>query len=827
MNPIQLLNRIREVGGTVDVLEDDLRIRVHMSRLREEEASWLLANEQTLRDLFFSSGKTTTPAGYPYQWTGQKLKAEIGFDTETTLIQHPEDIPQLCLVSVSDGDDTFLLKPEQLLSFLQLHVDDTFIMHNAAFDYFVVEQYLGHNAGVWRWIADEGRMHDTMILDQLVAVADSDAYPRKRNLGLVAKQWAGMVIDKNDPYRLRYAELLHQDWSTADRGFFTYAARDAEATIRSWQTLRKKASSFKTATTYGLLTETLQTQASLALRQIELNGLQLDLPLVKSTEERFRQDMMQTVERLQQVPGAEGLFKKYKKTGEMRFSAGGKPQMDFGVLRGILQSIADANDIDVVITPSGKLSAAVAFWKQHEETDAFLKCWVHLEQTAKLNQFFKGLQVERIYPRYQTLVRTGRTSCSSPNIQQLPREGGFREMVVASPGHVLLVVDYSAVELRTLAAVCEARFGFSRLADIFRQRVDAHSYTAAVFADMTQEDFLQLPKEERKTLRQRAKALGFGVPGGLGAKSLVTYAKQSYSVDMTLEEAEAFRQLLITKVYPELELYLAEDGVGILAEALKADPKKVAMYFEDRTIGAAKKVVKGTPEKADGTPYKQFFIDRVWMQLQALNRNTLLTPKLLRKETGTELFRRLFWAPVTTTTGRRRAHVGFSQARNTPFQGMAADGAKLALWRLYRAGFRTVAFVHDEVVIELKEDSDWNTEAEQVCDIMREAMADVMQADIPIEVEFSLSRRCSDASSRSTNRGHAFELSSLTKHSISSSVGGSPNTSRDARRIRSRREARFTGISPCSSSRARTNRSTGICTHASLVTVGGGGSRIG
>ena len=356
-------------------------------------------------------------------------------------------------------------------------------------------------------------------------------------------------------------------------------------------------------------------------------------------------------------------------------------------------------------------------------------------------QFFKGLQSERIHPRYQTLVRTGRTSCSAPNIQQLPREGGFREMVAASPGHVLLTVDYSAIELRTLAVVCEKRFGFSRLGDIFRQKVDAHSYTAAVFAGLELDDFLQLPKVERKTLRQRAKALGFGVPGGLGAKSLVAYAKQSYGVTMTLEEAEDFRQLLITKVYPELELYLAEDGIGILAEALNVDAKTVGLYFDERFLGAAKKVVKGVPERADGTPYKQSSIDRVWLQLQALNKNPMLTPKLQRKETGTDLFRKLFWSPVTTTTGRRRAYVGFSQARNTPFQGMAADGAKLALWRLFRAGFRTVAFIHDEVVIELPEASHWNDETQQVCDIMKEAMQDVMQSDIPVEVEFSITER--------------------------------------------------------------------------------------
>ena len=38
-----------------------------------------------------------------------------------------------------------------------------------------------------------------------------------------------------------------------------------------------------------MLTETLQTQASLALRQIEINGLQLDLQLPKVERKTLRQ----------------------------------------------------------------------------------------------------------------------------------------------------------------------------------------------------------------------------------------------------------------------------------------------------------------------------------------------------------------------------------------------------------------------------------------------------------------------------------------------------------------------------------------------------------
>ena len=40
-------------------------------------------------------------------------------------------------------------------------------------------------------------------------------------------------------------------------------------------------------------------------------------------------------------------------------------------------------------------------------------------------------------------------------------------------------------------------------------------------------------------------------------------------------------------------------------------------------------------------------------------------------------------------------------SKNTPFQSLAADGAKLALWNLLHAGFDVYGFVHDEILVDL------------------------------------------------------------------------------------------------------------------------------
>lgn len=86
-----------------------------------------------------------------------------------------------------------------------------------------------------------------------------------------------------------------------------------------------------------------------------------------------------------------------------------------------------------------------------------------------------------VHPRYEVLTRNGRTRCSTPNIQGTPTAAGFRELFVAAPGQVLLTLDFCFIELCTLAAICESRYGFSVLGEVIRQGIDPHSFTAAIF----------------------------------------------------------------------------------------------------------------------------------------------------------------------------------------------------------------------------------------------------------------------------------------------------------------------------------------------------------
>src|SRR4029077_4189500 len=135
-------------------------------------------------------------------------------------------------------------------------------------------------------------------------------------------------------------------------------------------------------------------------------------------------------------------------------------------------------------------------------------------------------------------------------------------------------------------------------------------------------------------------------------------------------------------------------------------------------------ILAGDPKRLDGKPYQPSFVSRIWASLRGLNRNPELSEALTKRQPSEELAARICHAGVATLTGRIRGRVHYSQARNTPFQGLAADGAALALFALVREGFRVVGFVHDEVLVELPDEGGFVSESvvERVTEIMRRAM---------------------------------------------------------------------------------------------------------
>jgi DNA polymerase-1 len=128
----------------------------------------------------------------------------------------------------------------------------------------------------------------------------------------------------------------------------------------------------------------------------------------------------------------------------------------------------------------------------------------------------------------QTAASTGRLSSVNPNLQNIPVRGELgrkirKAFVPGARDQVLLVADYSQIELRVLAHLS----GDEALAEAFASDADIHAATAG--------KIFGLPPEQVDTeLRRRAKVVNYGLAYGMNAYGLAT------RLGIPPDEAQAF-----------------------------------------------------------------------------------------------------------------------------------------------------------------------------------------------------------------------------------------------------------------------------------------------
>ena len=114
----------------------------------------------------------------------------------------------------------------------------------------------------------------------------------------------------------------------------------------------------------------------------------------------------------------------------------------------------------------------------------------------------------RLHTSYrQTIAATGRLSSVEPNLQNVPirTELGkdIRRAFIADPGNVLVVADYSQIELRILAHLS----GDAVLTDSFKRGEDVHERTVV--------EMFGADKRTDKDMRRVAKMINYGIVYGL------------------------------------------------------------------------------------------------------------------------------------------------------------------------------------------------------------------------------------------------------------------------------------------------------------------------
>ena len=244
----------------------------------------------------------------------------------------------------------------------------------------------------------------------------------------------------------------------------------------------------------------------------------------------------------------------------------------------------------------------------------------------------------------------------------------------------------------------------------------------------------------------------------MGPQTLQKVAKNNHGKDLSIDEVEAALAAYHT-AFPELTIFLdrhperGDVDVGLeLARHLQLTPRAVdeatGRRHHDRLGsdepagvfgGMLLKVLgRASPANREGKPYDSETVAFLWAAAQKLadvisgneKQRARLVDQLRRRQPSRELQRAVVShfdkTPVMSATGRIRAGAKATASRNTIFQSVAADGGLLALWKLFRAGYRVVAFIHDEIVVEIPVGSDRDAHAADIARLMIEGMHEVI-----------------------------------------------------------------------------------------------------
>ncbi|SFM74584.1 DNA polymerase I-3'-5' exonuclease and polymerase domains [Nitrosomonas communis] len=443
----------------------------------------------------------------PYQVIGhleeavpilQKLastKQILGLDIETTGLNPRRE--KICLIQLSDGRETVVLDVRQHadLSVLkpvlaQIHA----VAHNAVFDMSFLQAY-----GISLKLECTQLAHHILTGDC-------------RSLKDLAEHHLGITLDKTQQT---------SDWSgDLSEDQLNYAARDAEVVLKLFNAMSEKLQERDLMRAY----ERVRNAQSFVIA-MQLNGINIDQDGYRTMLDGLKVQYDQLRHQWEeQVPGVN--FNSSPQlsnwiAGELLESDNGWPQTESG------HYSTSSRDIEL---NKSKLQETAIF-----VVDTML---LPLKQIGKAisaygDQFLAYIDQDtgKIYPSYNLAgTVTGRMSCSKPNLQQVPRDERYRSMFHAPEGYQFVIADYSQMELRIAAMIANEEV----LLNAYRQGQDTHRLTAALILGKE-------PDEVSKEERQLAKAVNFGLLYGQGAEGLQGYAASSYSVDIGLTEASAYR----------------------------------------------------------------------------------------------------------------------------------------------------------------------------------------------------------------------------------------------------------------------------------------------
>ena len=309
-----------------------------------------------------------------------------------------------------------------------------------------------------------------------------------------------------------------------------YAVEDADITLQLKKHFEKE---LKEANTQKLFYE-IEIPLLRVLAEMELEGINLDVPFLNELAKDLDKDIAQLVSKIYELADEEFNIASPKQLGIVLFE---KMKLVDKPKKTKTGQYSTAEDVLSYLA------------KEHEIVNYILK----YRGLAKLKSTYIDtlpIQVEpttgRVHTDYmQTVAATGRLSSNNPNLQNIPirTERGRqvrKAFIPKNKDYVLLAADYSQIELRIIAALSEE----NNMIEAFAKGEDIHASTAASVFNV---DLNEVSKEQRSN----AKTVNFGIIYGVSAFGL------SNQTDLSRSEAKELIEAYYA-TYPKLKSFMSK-----------------------------------------------------------------------------------------------------------------------------------------------------------------------------------------------------------------------------------------------------------------------------
>ena len=505
------------------------------------------------------------------------LKQEkiVSLDTEGTSLDYYYN--KLLLVQIGTPTKAYIFDTQKIKNFEPLKevIENPKILkivQNGKYDYGIIKVALN---------LEIVNIYDTMLAEQIIV----NGFKQSASLGTMAKKYLEIVLDKN------YASY---QWDKAGisgnflKRHLNYAALDVLVLFPIFKKqleVLKKENLIKIAK--------LEFSVLPVVAEMELSGSFIDVNKWRQVIVELKKKRLDTATRIQ----AE--IRPLYNTSQLDLFGNESDSININSQQQLLELFNDRLGLSLPSTGVKVLQ---------QSTHPIAKLILEYRGSEKLiSAFGENLLAKintvtgRLHPDFRQIgADTGRFSCTSPNLQQIPRGSQFRSCFVAPVGKKLVTVDYSQQELRVLAEYSQD----PTLIKAYKDKKDLHTVTAAMMYGIPEE------KVRKDVERQAAKTINFGLMYGRGANSL------GAQIGVEPEEAKKLLTLYFKK-FSKVKLWLDKAGKDAVSRGYSTTLGGRKRYFlpVDQGDPNYQKLVGDIERKGKNTPIQGSGADMVKLAL--------------------------------------------------------------------------------------------------------------------------------------------------------------------------------------------------------------------